>query len=148
MSLVVRRCGPSAMNDDEARQVESVAPRPSLSARMTLPEIATDAIRYWETRRVIYNAVLVLVVVGCFVAAWPASRATVTFENAVTLVVLAVLANVCYCAAYLVDVFAQISDFRAMWRRWRWILFAIGVAFAAILTQVISLEFFDPLFAD
>jgi len=56
--------------------------------------------------------------------------------------ILAVLANVCYCAAYLGDLFVQVSGFRAAWQSWRWVLFAIGVAFAAIITRWFAIAFF------
>jgi len=49
--------------------------------------------------------------------------------------VLAVLANIAYCAAYPVDVFAQMSTFRHNWLRYRWVLLAIGIVFASIITR-------------
>jgi len=48
--------------------------------------------------------------------------------------VLAVLANICYCAAYIVDLTVQYSEFRDPWRKQRWVLWAVGVAFAGVLT--------------
>jgi len=58
------------------------------------------------------------------------------------LILLAVVANVAYCAAYLVDIFAQMSGFRELWRSARWILFAVGLTFAAILTRFASIGMF------
>ena len=55
---------------------------------------------------------------------------------------LAVLANVAYCAAYLPDLFAQASGFRDSWRRYRWILFAIGLLFAGVITRYWAIAFF------
>ena len=63
---------------------------------------------------------------------------------ATVLFVLAVLANVAYCAAYLGDVFVQISGFREGWLRWRWLLFVVGTAFAAAITRFFSIGFFGP----
>ncbi len=54
------------------------------------------------------------------------------------LFVLAVLANVCYCAAYIVDIFNQFTAFRSIWLRFRWLLLALGTCFAAIATYYIS----------
>jgi hypothetical protein len=108
-----------------------------------LRESATDAIRYWEPRRVLYNLALGLVVVLCFVLYLPASRLALTLERLQQLFILAVLANVAYCAAYPVDVFAQVSAFRDEWRSCRWILFTIGILFAAILTRFITLGMFQ-----
>jgi hypothetical protein len=54
------------------------------------------------------------------------------------LFVLAVLANVAYCAAHLVDVVAQLSAFRMQWLKLRWILLLAGSAFAAVLANFFS----------
>lgn len=55
---------------------------------------------------------------------------------------LAVIANVAYCAAYVVDIFAQASGFRELWQRYRKVLFVIGTLFAAIITRFIALGMF------
>jgi hypothetical protein len=107
--------------------------------------MVTDSIRYWEPRRVIYNAALAFIVVGYFLAAWPTSRSTLTFDGFLFLFVLAVLANVCYCTAHLADIFAQFSGFREMWRQIRWVLLVIGIIFAGIITRFFALAFFASL---
>ena len=84
----------------------------------TLRDYATEAIRYWEPRRLFYNLFLVLVV-----------------------------ANVAYCAAYLVDLFVQASAFRSHWRQFRWLLFGLGSAFAAVLTRYVSMTLFAAVAA-
>jgi len=98
----------------------------------------TDAIRYWERRRIAYNIALAFIVVAVGAFYWPASRDALSVQLAQQIFVLAVLANVAYCAAYVVDLAAQSSAFRATWQRHRWILFAIGVAFAGIVTRFIA----------
>jgi len=105
-------------------------------------EYATEAIGYWEPRRVICNLVLAAVVVAYFVAGYPASKQNLTTDSILVLFLLAVVANVAYCAAYLVDIFAQMSGFRELWRSARWILFAVGLTFAAILTRFVSIGMF------
>jgi hypothetical protein len=105
----------------------------------TIRDNLTDAIRYWEPRRIAYNSVLAVIVVAVFALQWPNSRAALSVELAQGIFVLAVLANVAYCAAYVVDLAAQSSAFRETWRRYRWVLFAIGVIFASIITRVISM---------
>ena len=105
-------------------------------------EYVTEAIRYWEPRRVIYHLILVAVVVAYFVAGYPASKPNLTTDSVLVLFLLAVVANVAYCAAYLVDIFAQMSGFRELWRSARWILFAVGLTFAAILTRFASIGMF------
>ena len=105
---------------------------------MDAREALTDAIRFWEIRRIAYNAILALVVVAAFVIYWPDSKRAISIERAQGMFILAVLANVAYCAAYLVDLPAQLSAFGSSWRRHRWILFAIGMLFAAIITRFIA----------
>ena len=112
---------------------------------LEIREIASDAVRYWERRRPVYNAVLLTVVVGCFVARLPAAAAAITLDRALSLFALAVLANVAYCAVYVPDVFAQLSAFRDRWRDYRWSVLAVGCAFAAILTRSIVLSTLDRL---
>ena len=107
-------------------------------------EAVSDALRYWEPRRIAYNVVLALVVVAYFALNWPQSRTAVSFEGVLFVFVLAVLANICYCAAYLGDVFVQLSGFRAAWQRWRWVLFLIGTAMAGIITRWFAIMFFAP----
>jgi hypothetical protein len=60
------------------------------------------------------------------------------------LFLLAVAANICYCAAYLADVFVQASGFREVLQRVRWVLFVLGTLVAAIITRFMSLAMFHP----
>jgi hypothetical protein len=108
--------------------MSAIAPRTALS----------DAIRYWERGRVIYNLVLAAIVLGYFVANWPGSASRLSPESAQGIFLLAVLANVAYCAAYIPDMVAQLSDWRPIWLRLRWIVFAIGLGFASIITRFIA----------
>jgi hypothetical protein len=94
-----------------------------------------NAIRYWELRRILYNLLLAVIVVVHFVIGMPFSRTALHFNSLLLLFVLAVLANVAYCAAYVPDIFAQMSSLRDSWLRYRWLLFVIGLAFAAVLTH-------------
>jgi hypothetical protein len=98
----------------------------------------SDAIRYWEPRRILYNAVLLLVVAVTYCANLPYSQASVNTDSLLLLFVLAVIANVAYCAAYAVDVVAQISAFRDRWLRMRWMLLVVGVLFAGVLAHFFS----------
>jgi type IV secretory pathway VirB2 component (pilin) len=105
-------------------------------------EYLSSAIRYWEPRRIVYNAVLGVVVLIHIVIAWPASKASLQTDNLLFLFVLAVLANVAYCAAYVVDIVVQMSGFRESWLRLRWILLLIGLAFAATLAHFFAFPMF------
>jgi hypothetical protein len=106
---------------------------PTASASLPLGEVLTDALRYWEPRRLGYSGVLALVVLGWVVVTWPHFQGAFTWGSLLALFVLAVLANVCYCAAYLVDVPVQHSSYRDSWRRWRWALWMIGAVFAGVI---------------
>ncbi len=107
---------------------------PEVSAR----EALSNAIRYWEPRRLIYNAALLAVVVAVFFSNLPASRSALDFEGLQRLFVLAVLANVLYCSAHAVDVVAQLSSFRLNWLKVRWLLLVTGVTFASVLANFFS----------
>lgn len=98
-------------------------------------EIVTDAIGYWERRRILYNVILATVVALWFMLTWPHFKPALTLQTLVFFFVLAMLANICYCAAYLADVPMQYSLFRTVWRRWRWGLWMVGVIFAVVIAN-------------
>src|SRR5438874_11297269 len=108
-----------------------------------LRDCATDAIRFWEPRRVLYNLVLATIVGIYFGITYPISRTMLTLDFCLGLFLLAVVANVAYCAAYIVDIFAQASGFREPWRRYRKILFVIGTLFATIITRFVATGMFS-----
>lgn len=108
-------------------------------------DYVTDAIKFWERWRLGYNLVLAAIVIIHFVAGYPASRAVLSLDSALGLFLLAVVANIAYCAAYIADIFAQASGFRELWQRYRWLLFAIGTTFAAIITHFIATSIFHPV---
>ena len=110
---------------------------------ITAREALSQAIRYWEPRRLIYNGILLIEVAAMFALHLPGSRDRLNVNVLLFLFVLAVLSNVAYCASYLVDVAAQISSFRGTWLRYRWALFLVGVAFAGALTYFFSLGLFS-----
>ena len=109
----------------------------------TVREAATDAIRYWEPRRLAYNVVLAAVVLIYFGLNYPKSLEVLSVDLALGVFLLAVMANVVYCAAYVVDIFAQASGFREGWRSYRWVLFGIGTLFAAVITRFFALGMFS-----
>ena len=110
----------------------------------TFREVLSNSIRYWEPRRILYNAVLLAMVVMAFVERWPESRLAVNFESLLALFILAVLENVAYCAAYVPDIALQYSSLRATWLKWRFLLLAIGVLFSAALAFVYALLIASP----
>jgi len=98
-------------------------------------EIVSDAVRYWEPRRLAYNTVLVGVVLTWLGATWPHFQPALHLGALLPLTVLAGLANLCYCAAYLADLPMQYSAFRLAWRRWRWSLWLAGALLAIAITN-------------
>jgi hypothetical protein len=109
----------------------------------TVRDYATEAIRYWEPRRIVYNLLLgSVVLIYFFLSVGP--NKSVSFDQVQLLFLLCVLANVAYCGAYVADLFAQMSGFRKRWRGLRWLLFVVGSAFAAILARFWSIALFAP----
>jgi len=104
----------------------------SNEASSSQPHVLRDAIGYWEARRLPYN--LALAVAFVFWLVFGTRLGPVTRQDLLALVVLAVLANVCYCTAYLVDLPFVSSPWRAGWRRWgRLSLWVAGTLFALVL---------------
>lgn len=97
--------------------------------------LLSDAIRYWEPRRILYNLVLASVVLAWMLLTWPHFRPALTLHSLLLLAILSSLANVCYCAAYLVDIPAQHSSLGTAWKRRRWGLWLAGTLFAIFLAS-------------
>src|SRR5260370_30656352 len=93
-----------------------------------LKHSGADALRYWEPRRVLYNAALTAVAGSWVVLTWPHFRPFElmgippgdTHPALIILIILAFLANVFYSAAYLLDIPLQLTF--ATWRTDRWAL--------------------------
>lgn len=102
----------------------------------------TRAIGYWEPLRAVYNAVLAAIVLTYFGINYPASRSLLSVDFALSLFLLAVLADIAYCAAYPVDIFVSASNYREQWRKYRWLVFVIGLLFAGTLTRFFALGIF------
>ncbi|SRR5216683_6038333 len=94
--------------------------------------LLADAVRFWEPRRLVYNLVLAAVVAAWLVGTWPHFRPALTLSSLTIMSVLALLANVCYCAAYFMDIPMQYSSVGAVWRRRRWGLWLVGMLFAIV----------------
>lgn len=91
-----------------------------------------DAARFWEPRRLLYNALLFGVVVIWVVRSWPHFRPAMTLESLGIMTVLALLANVCYCAAYLAEILIQNATSSAAWNRQRWAVWVVGTLLAIL----------------
>ena len=82
---------------------------------ITLKAAFREAALYWEPRRIVYNAVLAVVVAAWFVQTWPHLRPALSMQGLLALMLLAIIANTCSCAAYLAEGVMQRSPFRASW---------------------------------
>jgi hypothetical protein len=94
-----------------------------------------DAIHFWEIRRLFYNLALIAAAISWLVATWPHFRPALTLHSLFLLSILALMANACYCAAYLVDIPMQISTLSITWKRNRWILWLVGTLFALLIAN-------------
>jgi hypothetical protein len=92
------------------------------------------SIHYWEPRRAAYNLVLAAITLAWLILTWPHFRPAFTFGNLLRLLILALIANIPYCAVYAIDIPLQLSSIRELWIRRRWILWTVGVLFAALFT--------------
>ena len=104
--------------------------------------LLTDALRFWERLRLPYNGVLAGVVGYCLLPHLLGPGGLDGGSAALELFLCAVLANVAYTTAYLVDLPVQLSDYRDRWRRWRLGLFVVGTAFAAGLAWLTTTALF------
>jgi hypothetical protein len=99
--------------------------KPSLGAPLSAP-------LFWEPRRLYYNLILSIVVLLWLVLTWPHFRAALTLPAFAAMTVLALLANLCYCAAYLAEILIQQWPVE-YWKRSRWAVFVFGTLLALVL---------------
>jgi hypothetical protein len=95
--------------------------------------ILKDAVRYWEPRRVGYNLALTALAGAVVLRTWPHFRPAFAPESIPPLATLAALANVCYCAVYVVEVVVGQSVSHESWRHWRWRLWLAGTLLALLI---------------
>jgi len=130
---------PATLQHTQGAVMETSLPTQSPGLYETPPGafrgLIADAIRFWEVRRLIYNFVLFAVVVAWVALTWPHFRPMLVPDSLLLLAILGLLANACYCAAYLVDVPMQCSALGATWRRWRWTLWVAGMLLAILLAN-------------
>jgi len=96
------------------------------------PGTPVSAIRFWERRRLLYNAILATVVLLWVVLTWPHFRPALTLGSLEAFMVLGLAANLCYCASYLAEIFVQLVSIASR-QRFRWALFILGTIFALVL---------------
>jgi hypothetical protein len=119
------------MHCETTTPAQPLPPSPTASVRATL----ADAARFWEPRRILYNLLLAAATLAWFAHAWPNFREEFTLSGIIPLSVLALLANLLYCAAYFIDVPMQLTPFSAPWKRRRWMLWLAGTLLAFVITN-------------
>jgi hypothetical protein len=92
-----------------------------------------SARQFWEPRRLIYNLILASVVAFWVFFTWPHFHSAMNLTSLLRLAVLASLANLCYSAAYLVELTIQRSTNTVKLNRQRWGLWSMGTLFAVVL---------------
>ena len=91
-----------------------------------------NAARFWEHRRLIYNAALTATALFWLFKDWTHFRPALNWYFLGVITVLALLANLCYCAAYLADVVIQNVLPDSKWNSSRWAIFTLGTLFAML----------------
>jgi hypothetical protein len=103
------------------------------------------AIRFWERRRIAYNFLLTIVFLGWVVVSWPLLKGAFSLVHLAQLAVLALIANVLYCAAYLTELFSN-GLVANQWRYWRWGIWIVGTLFAILVENYwVNDEIIAPL---
>jgi hypothetical protein len=100
-----------------------------------LRRFAADALPFWEGKRLVFNGALAAIVVLHVAYRWPESRAMIDFDSALRFFVLAVMANLAYCAAYAIDFFVALADNESFRGNARLAILGVGTAFAGALAH-------------
>lgn len=109
--------------------------QPSLSPPGSSWKGLRDAARFWEPRRLLYNLLLLAVVLLWVTNTWPHFRPAITLQSLGIMTVLALLANLCYCAAYLVEIPIQNATSSVAWNRQRWAVWVVGTLLAILFAN-------------
>lgn len=97
------------------------------------PFRAGEAARFWEFRRIWYNGALFAVVLLWLGLTWPHFRPALTLDALGKILGLALLANLCYCAAYFVELFLPILVAGGVRRKIRWAVWIAGTLLALLI---------------
>lgn len=100
-------------------------------------------IRWWELRRLLYNAVLLVVGLAAIAGMeWLMGRAVPVGEDAVEPMALVVgvlvyglMANLCYTLGWVIELWGRKTDPASARRRGQW-MFRVGLLFSCVLTSL------------
>ncbi len=93
-----------------------------------------NATLFWEPRRLLYNAALTATALFWLMKGWTHFLPAMKWSNLGAVTVLVLLANLCYCAAYLADLGLQQLP-NSAWNRSRWALWSLGTLFAMFVAS-------------
>ncbi len=102
-----------------------------------------QVIRWWELRRLVYNAVLLVVGVAAIAGMeWLMTKVIPLGEDAIEpmllfvgVVVYGVMANLCYTLGWIIELRSRKTDPLAARRRGQW-MFRAGLLFSCVLTSL------------
>ena len=106
---------------------------PDMTSTSQEPPTHSSPARFWEPRRLVYNAILAAIVLLWLILTWPHFQSALTLSSLGKFAVLALLANLCYCVAYAADFFMQAALPIALHRRLRWTTWLLGMLLALVV---------------
>ena len=100
-------------------------------------------IRWWELRRLLYNAVLLVVGLAAIAGMeWLMGRAVPVGEDAVEpmalvlgVLVYGLMANLCYTLGWVIELWGRKTDPASARLRGQW-MFQVGLLFSSVLTSL------------
>lgn len=102
-----------------------------------------QVIRWWELRRLLYNAVLLAIGVGTIAGyEWLMTKMIPLGEDAIEpmglvlgVILYGIMANLCYTLGWVVELWGRKADPVAARRRGEW-MFRAGLLFSSVLTSL------------
>ncbi|MHB8839414.1 MAG: hypothetical protein ACYC7F_10740 [Gemmatimonadaceae bacterium] len=92
-----------------------------------------DAVRWWERRRITYNAVLTALFVALTIHTSPRLQPELGPDKILPLLVLALLANLCYSTGYLLDPLLSASPNARIRHRAQLAVWVAGMCLAMLI---------------
>ena len=101
-----------------------------------LIDIRKKSVKYWETRRIVYNTILALF---SFILITLNTMEEDPFTNRnfnIALIGHVIGANVCFTFAYVPEFYFQLSKLKETWCKYRIIILAFGTFISLILARI------------
>ena len=100
-----------------------------------MPTPLADSLRWWETRRIAYNILLGALAVAWIVGTWPHFQPAFRLVNLGRVLILALIWNAAYFAAYAVDIPMLAAFEKSPRKPWRFPLWLTGTLFALFIAH-------------